>query len=170
MLATASQPAPTPPSGAQPVEPRRIRLPWLTITWADLFLILLETGCFIIVLIHQVAVPLGVITLAAASKIQAQASPIHENPVRLPLLLVATVGAIFNLYVVWNGQRLRRRPEAQWRIKPLRWWQKLKIGWVVVVSVLTLIMVAGELIAHPYVYPGAKPPAHGQLSKRDSHS
>ena len=157
MFATASQPAPsaeTAPTGAQ-----RVRLPWLTITWADLFLILMQTGCFIIVLIHRVAVPLGLITFVAASKIQAQASPLHENPVRLPLLLVATVGAIFNLYVVWNGQRLRRRPEAQWRIKPLRWWEKLKIGWVVLVSVLTLIMVVGEMITHPYVYPGLNPPA-----------
>ena len=131
---------------------------------------LFQTGCFIIVLIHRVAVPLGLITLVAANQVQAQASPLHENPVRLPLLALATLGAIFNLYVVWNGQRQRRKPEAQWRIKPLRWWGKLKIGWVVLVSVLTLIMVVGELITHPYVYPGSNPPSHGMVGSPSSHS
>jgi hypothetical protein len=82
------------------------------------------------------------------------ASWLHSEPVRLPLLALATVGSIFNLFVLRNARRLRSKPEAQWRIKPLRFRDKLRNGIVLFASVLTLIMVIAELVFHPSVYPG----------------
>ncbi|MGB9106333.1 MAG: hypothetical protein WCC59_16375, partial [Terriglobales bacterium] len=83
-----------------------------------------------------------------------RASWLHSERVRLPLLALAAIGSVFNLFVLRNARRLRRKPEAQWRIKPLRFRDKLRNGIVFSASVLTLFMVLSELVLHPSIYPG----------------
>ena len=126
------------------------KAPRISIVLGSLPILLFETGCAIFVFANRISI----LTTGAATGLVLEASWLHSEPVRLPLLALATIGSVFNLIVLSNARRLRRKPEAQWRIKPLRFRDKLRIGIVLPVSVLTLIMVIAELVFHPSVYPG----------------
>jgi hypothetical protein len=142
----------SPPASAMPVpEPQlETKAPRYSIVLGSLPILLFETGCAIFVFANRISI----LTTGAATGMVLQASWLHSEPVRLPLLALATIGSVFNLLVLRNARRLRRKPEAQWRIKPLRFRDKLRNGVVFSASVLTLFMVAGELVFHPFVYPG----------------
>lgn len=146
MSVTASPSAPMPLS-----EPKsESKAPRLSIVVGSVFILLFQTGCAIAVFASRISLWIS----GASLVIPLKASVLHSEPVRLPLLALATVGSLLNLFVLWNARRLRRRPEAQWRIKPLRLRDKLRNGIVLSASVLTLFMVISELALHPSVYPG----------------
>jgi len=142
----------SPSASAMPVpEPEvQVRKPRYAIALGSLPILLLQTGCAIFVAANRISI----LTTGAATGLVLGASWLHSEPVRLPLLALATIGAVFNLFVLRNAIRLRRKPEAQWRIKPLRFRDSLRNGIVLSLSVLTLFMVALELAVHPSVYPG----------------
>ena len=147
MSVTASPSAP-----AMPVpEPKlETKAPRISIVLGSLPILLFETGCAIFVFANRISI----LTTRAATGLVLRASWLHSERVRLPLLALATIGSVFNLFVLSNARRLRRKPEAQWRIKPLRFRDKLRNGIVFSASVLTLFMVLSELVLHPSIYPG----------------
>ena len=144
--------AASPPAPAMPVpEPKlETKAPRYSIVLGSLPVLLFETGCAIFVFANRISI----LTTGAATGLVLEASWLHSEPVRLPLLALATVGSVFNLFVLRNARRIRRKPEAQWRIKPLRFRDKLRNGIVFSASVLTLFMVIAELVLHPSIYPG----------------
>jgi hypothetical protein len=113
-------------------------------------IVLFQTGCAILVFANRIAL----LTSGVATGLTVHASALHSEPVRLPLLALATFGSGLNLFALWNARRLRRKPEAQWRMRPLRFGDKLRNTVVIVASVVTLFMVISELLLHPSVYPG----------------
>ena len=145
----------SPSASAMPVpEPKlKSKAPRLSIALGSLPILLFETGCAILVFANRISI----LTTGVATGLVAQASWLHSDPVRLPLLALAALGSVFNLFVLRNARRLRRRPEAQWRIRPLRFRDKLRNGIVFSAAVLTLFMVIAELMLHPGVYPGSHP-------------
>jgi hypothetical protein len=142
----------SPSASAMPVpEPKlETNAPRLSIALGSLPILLFETGCAIFVFANRISL----LTTGAATGLVLQASWLHSEPVRLPLLVLATIGSVFNLFVLRNARRLRRKPEAQWRIQPLRFRDKLRNRIVFSASVLTLFMIIAELVLHPSVYPG----------------
>jgi len=72
----------------------------------------------------------------------------HQAAIRLPILAIATLGALLNLGLLWNQHRLRTAPSAQWRMQPLSSKERRRIVFVAAVSVLTLLIVATELYLH----------------------
>ncbi len=137
-------------------QPVAARVPRMAVSWGAVLLAIFQSGCAILVLIQRIAVPLGAVSLAS---IQHHDRAIHQDALRLPILALAAAVAALNLYGLWNAWRLRRRPEARWRIKPLARREKLRNGWVLVSSLLTLALVSGELIIHPHYHPVANPSA-----------
>ncbi len=142
----------SPPASAMPVPGPNLetKAPRISIVLGSLPILLFETGCAIFVFANRISI----LTTGAATGLVLQASWLHSERVRLPLLALATIGSVFNLFVLRNARRLRRKPEAQWRIKPLRFRDKLRNGIVFSASVLTLFMVISELVLHPSIYPG----------------
>lgn len=142
----------SPPASAMPVPGPNLetKVPRISIVLGSLPILLFETGCAIFVFANRIAI----LTTGAATGLVLQASWLHSERVRLPLLALAAIGSVFNLFVLRNARRLRRQPEAQWRIKPPRFRDKLRNGIVFSASVLTLFMVLSELVLHPSVYPG----------------
>ena len=142
----------SPSASAMPVsEPSvKTKAPRISIVLGSLPILLFETGCAIFVFANRISI----LTTGAATGLVLQASWLHSERVRLPLLALATIGSVFNLFALRNARRLRRKPEAQWRIKPLRFRDKLRNGIVFSASVLTLFMVLSELVLHPSIYPG----------------
>jgi hypothetical protein len=147
MSVTASPSAPAMPVSEPQLETKP---PRISIVLGSLPLLLFQTGCAIFVFANRISI----LTTGAATGMVLGASWLHSEPVRLPLLALATIGSVFNLFVLSNARRLRRKPEAQWRIKPLRFRDKLRNGIVYSASVLTLFMVISELVLHPSTYPG----------------
>jgi hypothetical protein len=147
MSITASGPASALPANESSVQ---AKAPRLSIVLGSVFIVLFQTGCAILVFANRISLLIS----GVSTGLTLQASRLHSEPVRLPLLALATVGSVVNLLVLWNARRLRQRPEAQWRVRPLRFRDKLRNGVVFSASVLTLFMVISELVLHPSVYPG----------------
>lgn len=147
MSVTASQSAPAMPVPEPQVETKK---PRYAVALGSLPILLFETGCAIFVAANRISI----LTTGAATGLVLQASWLHSEPVRLPLLALATIGSVFNLLVLRNARQLRRKPEAQWRVQSLRFRDKLRNNIVLFFSVLTLLMIALELAVHPSVYPG----------------
>ena len=105
---------------------------------------MVEAACAFLILVNGISALLGTSALAAAGG----ASALHSDLIRYPLLVLATLGAALNLFSLANAARLRNSPAASWRKKSLTRKQKIRNALVASASILTLIIVAGELWAH----------------------
>lgn len=107
-----------------------------------------QAVCVAAVFVSGVSTALGFSTLIAATA-AGPATGFHANRFRIPMLALAGVGAVVNLFLFWNAERIRRNPAARWRQRPLTRNQRLEKWIQLSASVLTLLLIAGELIAHP---------------------
>jgi hypothetical protein len=65
------------------------------------------------------------------------------------MLVLAGVGALVNLFLYWNAERMRRNPASRWRMRPLTRKERLEKWLQLGASVLALLLIAAELLAHP---------------------
>ena len=86
---------------------------------ASLCCALLQSLCTAVLTISGIRVAIGLSALAAASGIYAPAKGLHQDAIRIPMLIVATLGAVVNLAVLAWIWHLRNRPSAQWRRREL---------------------------------------------------
>ena len=103
-----------------------------------------QGGCLVFMLANSLKAVLGLGSLAAAGG----SSLIHSPPVQIPLMVFAAISASITLYVIWNGWRLRRRPEAQWRRRPLSVREKRMIALSAALSVAAWVLIAAEIVIH----------------------
>lgn len=72
----------------------------------------------------------------------------HQNKVRIPFFVIAGGLSLLNLYLYAYAKRRRELPASQWRRQPLstseRRIQKVQLY----TSILTLVMIAGDIISH----------------------
>jgi hypothetical protein len=94
---------------------------------------------------------MGLTSLLAAGA-AGPARGFHRELIRLPLLTIGAIGALISLLLLWNEQKLRQNSAAAWRVKPMtpkqsrvRWFQL----WA---AILTLLLVAAELITHRWFH------------------
>jgi len=96
-------------------------------------------------------VALGMTSLLAAGA-GGPAHGFHSDTIRIPLLTLGAVGGLISLLLLWNEDRLRRNPSAAWRVRPLtnlqRRWRWLQL----ITAILTLLLVAAELVIHPLLH------------------
>jgi hypothetical protein len=118
------------------------------LTVGSLGFAIVQGVCATAVFVSGISTALGLSTLAAATA-AGPATGFHANRFRIPMLALAGVGALVNLFLFWNAERMRRNPSARWRMRPLtrkeRWEKRIQVG----ASVLTLLLIAVELLAHP---------------------
>lgn len=114
----------------------------------SLGLAIIQGVCAAAVFLSGIGTALGFSSLIAATA-AGPATGFHANRFRIPMLAIAALGAVVNLVLLWNAERMRRNPSARWRMRPLtrkeRWEKSIQLG----ASVLTLLVIAGELLAHP---------------------
>jgi hypothetical protein len=77
---------------------------------------------------------------------------LHREAIRIPLLTIGAIGAVINLLLLWNEERLRRSPASAWRIRPLTAKQRRRRWIQLILAILTLLLVAAELITHPWFH------------------
>jgi hypothetical protein len=121
------------------------------ITVGSLGLAIIQGVCAAAVFVSGISTALGLSTVAVAAA-AGPATGLHANRFRIPMLALAGVGALVNLFLFWNAERIRRNPAARWRMRPLtrreRWEKRIQLA----ASILTLLLIAGELLAHPMFY------------------
>jgi len=126
--------------------------------WASFLFALLQSLCTAVLTVSGIRVAIGLSALAAASGIYAPAEGWHQDAIRVPMLIVATVGALLNLAVIAWIRRLRKRPAAQWRQR-LRSAKEMRSERLqIVLAIVTLVLVALETWTHPMVHRKGPPP------------
>ena len=121
-------------------------------------LALLQSLCTAVLTISGIRVAIGLSALAAASGIYAPAKGWHQDAIRIPMLIVATLGAVLNLAVLGWIRHLRNRPAAQWRRRERSPEEKRSERLQVVLAIATLILVGLETWTHPMVHRTGPPP------------
>lgn len=104
----------------------------------------LGAPCAAATLIGPLAVGLGLSTAGASSALWA----LGDAPIRYPILALATLGALANLYTLWYARRLRRGGHGEQGPLPmtrLEWQRSLLLMGT---SAITLGVVGFEIYAH----------------------
>lgn len=125
---------------------------------ASLLIALLQSICTAVLTVSGIRVAIGLTALAAASGVYAPARGFHQDAIRIPMLIVASAGAVINLAVLAWIWHLRSRPSAQWRRRELSLKQKRSERLQVILAVTTLILVGLETWTHPMVHRTGTPP------------
>jgi len=123
------------------------RFKW--IGWSSLFLAILQSVCTIFVALSGLRLLLGAAAFGAAVGVMKFADQkIHIDAVRIPMVMFALVGAVFNLVALWQVRRLRGRAASAWRQKTVSRSKFASEGVQLALSVLTLILLAVESFYH----------------------
>ncbi len=123
----------------------------LLLVWGSLALATAESLCVAAVGLSGMRVVLGLTSLLAAGA-GGPARGLHREAIRIPLLTVGAIGAMISLLLLWNEERLRRNPAAAWRMRPLTPKQRRRRWLQLGAAILTLLLVAAELITHPWFH------------------
>ena len=112
----------------------------------------LQSVCTAVIAISGLRVAIGLGALAAAAGVDAPAHGFHQQAIRIPMMALALAGALLNLFVLWRVRKLRNRPAAQWRQKPLSPKKKNSERLQYALSILTLILLAAEWFTHQLIH------------------
>ena len=121
------------------------------LTWGSLALAAAESLCVAAVGLSGLRVAMGLSSLLAAGA-GGPAKGWHQEWIRVPLLAIGTIGALLSLLLLWNEQKLRKRPSAAWRMKPLTPEQKRVRWFQLCAAIVTLLLVAAELVTHSWFH------------------
>ncbi len=141
------------PISTQPASPAPdSRRTWL-LTATSFVFIVLQSACTAVIALSGVRVAIGLSALAIATfGVHAPAIGFHQDAIRIPMMIAATLGSFINLYVIWRIRSLRARPSSQWRTQPATPTQRRSEFLQVAFAILTLILVAAEWITHSIIH------------------
>jgi hypothetical protein len=150
--------AQTPPeiskTGTSASSPKMSLVNTKLINWSALFFALLQSVCSAFIALGSVRLLIGIGAFAAASSVLKLADRMHIDAIRIPMMLFALAGSVLNLIILWQVRRLRRRSASAWRQQPMSK-KKIASEWLqFTLSVLTLLFLAAEFVAHRYLHPG----------------
>jgi hypothetical protein len=120
--------------------------------WSGIVFAILQSACTAVIAISGVRVAIGLSALAAAAGIHAPATGFHQDAIRIPMMLFALFGSLINLFVIWKIRSLRSKPASQWRQKPVTAKKLNSERLQITLSILTLVLLAAEWIAHPMIH------------------
>lgn len=109
--------------------------------------ILLQSACTAVMAISGLRLLIGIGSLAAAS-VPGLMIALHTDKIRIPMMAIAILGSVLNLYVVWRIRSLRARPSSQWRAQPVTAEQRRSEVIQIVISIAALLLVMAESLAH----------------------
>ena len=144
-----------------PEVPKRLR----ALGSASLLLAILQSLCTAVFAISGIRLAIGLTALAAVSGIYAPARGFHQDAIRIPMLIIASLGAVVNLAVLGWIWRLRAQPSAQWRRQELSSKQKRSERLQVALAILTLILVGLETWTHGKIHLTGTPPTARSVSR-----
>lgn len=124
------------------------------INWSSFFFAVLQSVCSVFIALGSVRLLIGIGAFAAASGALKLAERMHIDAIRIPMMLLALAGSLLNLIVLWQVWRLRRRSASAWRQQPVSKQKKVSEWFQLALSVVTLLLLAGEFVAHRILFAG----------------
>jgi hypothetical protein len=122
------------------------------VSGTSLFFILLQSACTAVMAISGVRVVIGLGALVAASGLGTPAVGFHRDAIRIPMMVIAVLGSVINLYVIWRIRSLRNRPASQWRMTVPTGRQIRSEQFQIALAILTLLLVIAEWITHRIIH------------------
>jgi hypothetical protein len=119
--------------------------------WSALCLAAVESLCAAAVALSGVRVVLGLSSLIAATA-AGPAQGFHREALRVPILWASVLIAALNLLLLWNENRIRRNPAAQWRLQPFTPKQRRQRWTQLVTSLAALLLILAEVVTHPWFH------------------
>ena len=128
---------------------------------ASLVLAVLQSICTAVLTISGVRLALGLTAFVMAGSLRAPVNFFHQDAIRIPMLALATVGALVDLAVLAWMWRLRTQSSALWRRRARSAKEKRSERLQVALAVLTLVLVVTETWTHivlhrPHVHVAAQ--------------
>ena len=120
----------------------------LWIGGGSLLLAVLQSVCTFFAAMSGLRVGIGISSLVLATSAADAIDAFHVDWLRVPMILLAVAGAVLNFVVLWQIQRLRRNPAAQWRMRPVSAGRLRMERVQLVLSVVTLVLVFLEERQH----------------------
>lgn len=139
---------------------------WTFVGTTSLLLALVQSLCTAVFAISGVRLLIGLSALAAISGVYTPARGFHQDAIRIPMLAIASLGAILNLTVLGWMRHLRNQPSARWRRREMTAKERRSNRLQIVFAFLTLLMVALEVWTHSRVHRTAAAPAHASAMIR----
>ena len=148
-IAKGADPPHSPQQTADVGHPSRVR--GTILGWSALALAAVESLCAAAVALSGVRVLLGMGSLIAATA-AGPAHGLHREALRVPILWVSGALALLNLLLLWNENRIRHNPAAQWRLQPLTPKQRRQRWIQLATSVAALLLILAEVVTHPWFH------------------
>jgi hypothetical protein len=119
----------------------------------SLFFIVLQSVCTLVMALSGLRLIIGLGALAAvAAGAKGPAAGLHQDAIRIPMMVLAVLGSCINLYMIWKIRSLRNRPASQWRQQPVSsrrlWGERVQIT----LAVVTVVLVLAEFLSHHYIF------------------
>ena len=121
------------------------------LSFGSLALAAAESICVAAVGLSGLRVAIGMTSLLSATA-GGPADGFHRNGLRIPMLVAGGLGSALVLLLVWNEGRMRKNPAAAWRMQPLTAAQRRSRKIQVVLAVLSLLLIAAEVVTHPWFH------------------
>jgi class 3 adenylate cyclase len=106
---------------------------------------ILGAPCAVTTLISPLAVTLGAGGLFGLSAVLAF---LDQSAIRIPVLVLTTLAALANLYTLWHARKLRSEEKVAAHLKTMTNLEKRRTLFVLGAALLTLAIVAFEVVAH----------------------
>jgi len=122
------------------------RFQW--VGWSSLFFAIVQSVCTAFVALSGLRLLLGAAAFTAAIGAMQVVDKIHADAIRVPMVMFALIGAVFNLVALWQVRRLRGRAASAWRQKTVSRSKFASEGFQLGLSLLTLVLLAVESYYH----------------------
>ncbi len=115
--------------------------------FGSLLAAVLQSICAAILTVSGIRVAIGLTALAAGA-IYGPVVRFHQDAIRIPMLILASAGAVINLLVLAWIWRLRAQPSAQWRRREISAKERRSERLQVTLALATLLLVVIEVCTH----------------------
>ena len=121
----------------------------LAIASSSLIFSILQSICTVAVTISGMRLAIGAGALVFTSGLGYVLENFHKITwLRIALLIGALLGALGSLWIAFRARRLRNRPAAQWRMRPLSPAEHGRERLQIAISATTLILIVIEEYLH----------------------
>jgi hypothetical protein len=124
----------------------------------------LQSVCTAVLTISGIRLAIGLTAFALSGSILAPVGWFHQDAIRIPMLLLAAVGAVVDLAVLAWMRHLRTQPSAQWRKRERSSKERRSERLQLALAVMTLLLVGLETWTHTIVVRRAHAHAAIQVS------
>lgn len=118
------------------------------IGWSSFLFAVIQSACSAFVALSGVRILIGAAAFGSALGLLNIADKLHFKAIRVPMMLLALIGSLFNLVAIWNVRRLRSRSASAWRQKSLSSKKRNSERLQLALSVLTLMLLVLEYYFH----------------------